>query len=298
MAVAHPDMIHKIITKTWRFSGAAVFFWGATSVSYAAAWVQPKGHGIVIIQHDRWNSSDGFDNGHHQFRFPHNGHSKVNQENVYVEYGLTNRLTLIGNLWLNQIGYRNDYSKTNNFGFGDQEFGVRYKTKPLGFLPSPWVGATQLLIGIPTYSVHVDQPLGTGGVSVELRHAIGRPYQLLGHWSFVDISGGLRFRTGRAAHELRFDVTHGTELWYGFSVMEEFIHIQTLNNGVDINYGNSISSTNYDLTKFRGSLLKRLGPVTLQAGYAVDLAGRNTGAGGGPFFGIWIPFGGSGNWAP
>ncbi|NVN10626.1 hypothetical protein HUK84_05600 [Nguyenibacter vanlangensis] len=265
----------------------------------AAAWTQPAGQGIVIIQEDRWSGTHGFNDSHDLFRFPNNGESYVNQTNVYVEYGLTNKLTLLGNFWLNQVGYDNDFGKTENFGFGDQEFGARYKMRPLGFLNGPWVGSSQLLIGVPTYRVHnVSQPLGVGGVAVELRHAIGRPYLLFGHWSYIDLSGGIRFRTGRGADELRFDAAHGTLLWGGFTLMEEFSQIQTLDNGVAFNVGNPISSTNFDLTKMRFSLLKRLGPVSIQAGYERDLAGRNTGSGGGPFVGIWIPFGGSGHWAP
>lgn len=270
-----------------------------TKSACAAAWTQPKGQGIVIIQEDRWSGVDGFANDHTLYRFPDRGQSYVNQTNVYAEYGLTSKLTLLGNFWLNQVGYHNTYSGSENFGFGDQELGGRYKMRPLGFLGYPWVGSSQILVGFPTYKVHdVQQPLGTGGASIELRHSIGRPYQLLGHWSYIDISGGIRLRTGRAAHELRFDATHGTSLWAGFTLMEEFSHIQTLDNGTTYNYGNSISSTNYDLTKMRFSLLKKLGPVSLQAGYERDLAGRNTGAGGGPFVGLWIPFGGNGRWAP
>ncbi|CAP57472.1 conserved hypothetical protein [Gluconacetobacter diazotrophicus PA1 5] len=277
---------------------AALLLCGAVDAARATAWVQRKGHGIVIVQHDRWDGTSGFANDHQLFRFPYGGNSYVNQTNVYAEYGVTDRLTVIGNFWLNEVGYKNIYSSQSNFGFGDQEVGVRYKVRPLGFLPAPWVGAVQLLVGMPTYNVNAAQRLGPGGESVEIRHAIGRPYRLLGRWSYIDMSGGIRFRTGQAAHELRFDATHGTTLWYGFTVMEEFSHIQSLNNGLVYNSGNPIGSTNYDLTKFRASLLKRLGPVSIQAGYERDLAGRNTGAGGGPFVGLWIPFGGPEHWAP
>ncbi|PYD62920.1 hypothetical protein [Gluconacetobacter entanii] len=271
-----------------------------TGAAHASAWTQAKGHGIFIIQDDRWSANDGFASNHNLFRFPDHGQSYTNQTNVYAEYGLTNKLTLLGNFWLNQVGYHNTYGRQENFGFGDQELGARYKMRPLGFLGKPWVGSSQILIGIPTYRVHdVKEPLGTGGASVEIRHSIGRPYKLFNMWSYVDISGGLKFRTGRGAHELRFDVTHGTNIGAGFTIMEEFSHIQTMDNGEMFNYGNPISSTNFDLTKMRFSLLKKLGPVSLQAGYERDLAGRNTGAGGGPFVGIWIPFGGSsGHLAP
>ncbi|ARW15311.1 hypothetical protein [Komagataeibacter europaeus] len=268
--------------------------------AYASAWTQPKGHGIVIIQDDRWSANDGFASNHNQFRFPNNGQSYVNETNVYVEYGLTRKLTLLGNFWLDQVGYKNDYSRQENFGFADQEVGARYKMRPLGFLGKPWVGSSQILVGFPTYKLHdVAQPLGTGGASVEVRHAIGRPYKLFGMWSYIDMSGGLRMTTGRGSHELRFDATNGTNIGAGFTVMVEFSHIQTMNNAAIYNYGNPISSTNFDLTKMRFSLLKKLGPVSLQAGYERDLAGRNTGDGQGPFVGIWIPFGGSsGHWEP
>lgn len=277
-----------------------------SGAAHAYAWVQPKGSGIVIIQEDRWSGRKGFNSRHDLFRFSNDGNSYVNQTNVYVEYGLTRKLTLTGSFWLNQVGYEQTDSKNERFGFGDQELGARYKMKPLGFLGAPWVGSSQLTVGFPTYKAHGGrQLLGTGGASVEIRHSIGRPYKLFNLWSYIDMSGGLRFRSGRGAHEVRFDATHGTNIGAGFTIMEEFSHFQTMNNGaMNDNAGtsfnsNAITSTNFDLTKMRFSLLKTLGPVSLQAGYQRDLAGRNTGAGGGPFVGIWIPFGGaSGHWKP
>lgn len=128
---------------------ATALLHGGTAHAYA--WVQPKGHGIVIVQEDRWSGHSGFGSRHNLYRFPDNGNSYVNQTNVYVEYGLTRKLTLTGSFWLNQIGYENAYRKNENFGFGDQELGARYKMKPLGFLGAPWVGASQLSVGFPTW---------------------------------------------------------------------------------------------------------------------------------------------------
>ena len=267
--------------------------------AHATAWTQPKGQGIVIIQEDRWSGTSGFDNYSNLYRFNNHGQSSVNQTNVYAEYGLTSNLTLVGSFWLNQIAYHDNNTSQSNFGFGDQQIGARYKMRPLGFLHSPWVGSSQILVGFPTYKIHDQkEPLGTGGASVNIWHSIGRPYKLFGMWSYIDLSGGIDVHTGRAAHNLRFDATHGTNIGAGFTIMEEFTEFHTLNNGETFNYGNSVSSTNFNLTKMRFSVLKNFGPFCLQAGYERDLAGRNTGAGGGPFVGLWIPFGGHASWTP
>ena len=144
------------------------------SKAHATAWTQPKGQGIVIIQEDRWSGTSGFDNYSGLYRFNNHGQSSVNQTNVYAEYGVTSKLTLVGSFWLNQIAYHSNNTSQSNFGFGDQQIGARYKMRPLGFLPSPWVGSSQVLVGFPTYKIHDQkEPLGTGGASVDIWHSIG-----------------------------------------------------------------------------------------------------------------------------
>lgn len=263
----------------------------------AAAWVQPQGKGEVIVQYLQWSSHTTYNRHSSREAYGDHGKSSLKQLNPYVEYGLTPDITLVGNFYLKQARYSNnaDYGSRSTTAFGDQEVGIRYNLPPtFAGLESPWVGAAQWLLVLPTYSRHKDgskPDVGMGGIGNEFRYSIGRPITLLNHTGYIDMGTALRLRTGGPADEWRVDIASGLYLSPKWLMIGELNQITGLRNGHDNGDNPSLDPNNYNQTKLRLSVVRHINEtMRVQLGYERYVAGRNTGAGGAPFVGFWWHF--------
>ncbi|QIB53062.1 hypothetical protein G3M63_02195 [Pseudomonas sp. OIL-1] len=274
----------------------------------ANAWVQEEGKTLTILKFSHTDASDVFDSDGNHTHFSNDGHSRQDQINLYIEHGLTPDLTLVGNFFYQEMRYRDRPTEHEPFdettrGFGDQEFGIRYRLNP-GF-SEDWVGSLQAIVSVPTYNRDADLALGEGGYHFELRYSIGRGFMLGERSGYLDAGIAGRKRTGNPADEIRADATVGVALTPKLMIIGELNHIEGLGN----NSGNDaapteaegdpettsnlvyINSTDYDLTKLSLSGLYSLSDgIQLQAGYMQPVDGRNTGAAGGPFVAAWWRF--------
>jgi len=277
----------------------------------AGAWSQADGDTLAILKYLHSEGHGWFDDGHHRTDFGNDGRSRQDQLNLYVEHGLTGRLSLIGNFYFSQVGFNNDDGtrrrRTSTTGLADQELGLRYA---LGHAEQdPWRSSVQALVSIPGYgrdkTYHPSNPgsdpaLGLGDYGLELRYSRGRGYALGGHGGYVDLSGALRLRGSAASDEARLDASTGLSLNGHWMLLGEFNVIQGLGNGrnnanviSDVGSGSGYvaTGTNYDLTKLQLSgLYSTPAGMQLQLGYQQPLMGRNTGAAGGPFVAAWWRF--------
>ncbi|UAW97418.1 hypothetical protein KEM63_11395 [Halopseudomonas nanhaiensis] len=294
---------------TWIFTAASALSFGFALPASAGAWVQEEGSTLTILKLSHTDDTDVFDDGGKRTDFNDGGRSRQDQINLYVEHGLTPDLTLVGNFYFKEVRYRSDdlpddFDDTTR-GFGDQEFGVRYRLNP-GF-GEEWVGAVQALVSVPTYSRDADVALGEGGYHFELRYSVGRGFMLGERSGYIDAGIAGRKRTGNPADEIRADLTTGLALTRNLMLIGELNHIEGLGNesgntaprpmeGVEPGSDTAenlvyINSTDYDLTKLSLSGLYTLpNDMQLQAGYMQPVDGRNTGAAGGPFVAAWWRF--------
>ena len=254
----------------------------------AGAWAQPEGRGLSILTYYFYGTDTQFGDGWHLEPFGYEGRFIKNELNLYVEYGLFKRLTLIGNFFLDALTFENRFGRQNNFGPADQEVGLRYQL----FERIPQ--SLQLTVKIPgPYYVNVQPALGNGQTDVELAYYIGSSYKVFERWGFVDAGAGFRLRTGAPADELRWYVTAGLHLtdWLEIYYLEAS-GIHGLGNDQPQYVGNNILlTTDFDLIKIGGSLLVH--PArhwTIQAGPYFSVAGRATGGGGGFKVAIWREF--------
>lgn len=227
---------------------------------------------------DSWNVED----------FSDNGSFSKNQLNLYLEYGITDRLTFIGNFFLDYLRFENDFVDNTNFGLADQEVGLRYRLREL---PPQ---SLQLTVKIPgPYNINNQPALGNGQTDVELAYYIGSAYQVLGRWGFVDAGFGYRLRTGPPADELRWYLTAGINITDRLQLYYiEASGIHGLGNDTPQFVGeNILLTTDFDLIKVGCSLLYRLSDNwIIQAGPFWQPAGRATGAGGGFKAAVWFEF--------
>jgi protein XagA len=256
--------------------------------AWAGAWVQDDCTTLAILKYSHADGSARFDDERDRGDFGDHGRSRQDQLNLYLEYGLSARVSLIGNFYFSDFGYRNDYGSASTSGFGDQEIGLRWRLDPGA---GDWHGALQALVSIPAYD-RDDQPaLGLGDYAGELRYSLGRGYRMGAQDGYLDMGLALRLRGADAADEVRFDISSGVALaprWLGIA---ELNLIKGLGNGRGSNPVNFIESTNYDLAKLQlSALYSTAGRSQFQFGYQQPVAGRNTGAAGGPFVAAWWRF--------
>ncbi|MEA9588855.1 hypothetical protein VC279_03580 [Xanthomonas sp. WHRI 10064A] len=284
----------------------------------AGAWTQPQGDTLVIVKALHSDGRGWFDDSHRRTtfgdgqQFDGNGRSRQDQLNVYVEHGVTDTLSVIGNFYFTDVGFSNyggsGRTRTSTTGFADQEIGLRYA------LPSApddvWRSSVQALVSIPAYgrskTFHPNNPdansdpaLGLGDYGLELRYSRGRGYTLGGRNGYVDLGGAVRLRGSAASDEVRVDASTGLSLTPSWLLLGELNVIQGLGNGrsnFDVpgsagGVGFVATGTNYDLTKLQLSTLYTApGGSQWQLGYQQPVMGRNTGAAGGPFVAAWWRF--------
>lgn len=281
-------------------AGITLALASASSTAWAGAWVQEQGQSLWIAKVLHSESDAYFDDSHDRRDFPDRGRSRQDQLNLYVEYGLTENLTFVGNFFGSRFKYTNDRSRTEAgvddtaTGLNDQEIGLRYRLDPGS--EGPWVGAVQGLVVVPGYDrparTSSEPALGLGGGGVELRYSVGRGYALGTRSGYVDMGAAVRLRGGGAADELRADISTGVGLSQRWMLIGELNQIQSLGNGQDDGANadtvGRFVANNYSLTKLQLSAIANLSQSTqLQVGWQQPVLGRNTGTGGGPFLGFW-----------
>ncbi len=256
--------------------------------SQAGAWTQPKGEGLAVLAYYFYTTDEQFGDGWKREDFGFDGRFTKNEWNLYVEYGLTDGVTLIGNFFLDGLAFENEFGRDTNFGLADQEIGLRYR------LSEKIPQALQLMVKIPgPYDVNDSPALGNGQTDVELDYFIGHPFPFGSRWGFVDVGVGYRLRTAEPADELRWYFTGGIELtdWLDVYFLEAS-GIHGLGNDTPQSVGDNILlTTDFDLIKVGASALVE--PITdwiIQAGPYWQIAGRATGAGGGFKVAVWREF--------
>lgn len=285
-----PTTRHSLLAApiTLTLACAAIALLSAPLPLRAGAWTKPKGKGLAAFTYSFYYTNQQFTNGWHLQNFSNGGSFTKNEWNLYLEYGLTDHLTLIGNFFMDALRYQNHFVENTNFGLADQELGLRYSLSKK--LPQ----ALQLTVKIPgPYNINHQPSLGNAQTDVELAYYLGTPYKIANRWGFVDAGAGFRLRTGAPADEIRLyltaglDITHWLQLYY-----LEASGIFGLGNDSPQYVGeNILLTTDFSLIKVGASVVCKITDNwRLQAGPYLQPAGRATGAGGGFKAGILFDF--------
>lgn len=260
---------------------------GLSGSGLAGAWAQEPGRGLAILQYYFYTTDTGFTDGWHSRRFGNGGRFTKNELNLYLEYGLIDRLTLIGNFFLDSVVNESDTTREANFGPADQEVGLRYQF--VDRVPQ----SLQLTVKIPgPYYIDDVPALGNGQTDVELAYYIGTSFKVFDLYGFIDAGVGYRLRTGPPADEFRWYFNAGFPLHPKVDLIFESQGIHGLGNEQPQIVGeNILLTTDFSLIKVGASLVFR--PIedwAIQAGPYFHVAGRATGAGGGFKVAIWRKF--------
>jgi hypothetical protein len=245
---------------------------------YAGAWTQEKGHIYSRLAFNYYYADEHFLNGGSKKNFKWDGDFKDRNVSLYVEYGLTDRLTALTSLYFKEIKKEDDYVKQTTNGFGDIDLALKYNV----FKGSKGVFSLQGLIKIPeAYDENDDLPLGNGQYDYELRGLMG--FSL---WpvlpGYMNFELGYRWRSEAPADELRYLVEFGSDFGkylYGRVKLDGILGMDNGEEKKDAN-GNPTLSYNYDLGKLDITFgIKIKNNYFIEFEYTPEIYGKNTSAG-------------------
>ena len=195
-----------------RAAGAAVALalaLGAPAAALAGAWTEPQGTGLLIETLFGWEGQGS----------PWGGNPAVKQDRVeaqtYVEYGVTDRLTIFGQTALER--YALSHPTQNLYtGLDYSELGLRAKLWSTG----EWVFSGEATLFVPgaTNGAEPAQAGDTAGAG-ETRLLAGYNFTVGATPAFFDGQAAWRLRTGGPPDEWHGDLTLGLKPAPGVLVM-------------------------------------------------------------------------------
>ena len=236
----------------------------STHAAQAGAWSPPKGQGEVIVKYENIRAEEFYAADGDRVDLP--GGRRDIEASVFVEYGLTDRLTLQAKgEWQDGRDAFLDYQ-----GLGPIEMGVRWQAyRDDRNVAAVYVGYAEGGAGRNAGYA----PPGAGDSDWEVRLLAGRSFER----AFVDLQAARRWRDG-LPDEVRADATAGVHINRDWMVM-----VQAFGGAADDDGGARWLS-------LEGSVVRQFGDWRLQAGWRHAAAGREIPAGRGPVIGIWRRF--------
>jgi protein XagA len=248
------------------------------SAAWAGAWTLPEGTGQWLATVDASTAANSFNGNAAPTSTPR--YNKVEAQ-LFIEYGLTDRLTAIVDPGLQHIDIAAPVSAART-GLGYTEFGGRYAF----WQDQTWVLSGQATLRIPgTTNTPNPAAIGYTDVEADVRVLLGHAFTIGATPVFFDLQAAERIRTEGAPSEFRFDATLGVQ------VMPRWLVLVQSFNVVSEGAGSPIYGPSYDYEKLQLSAVYALTPAwSVQAGGFTAYAGRNALQENGLIFGVWRTF--------
>lgn len=237
--------------------------------AHAGAWLQPEGHGLLITQGRYYASDSFFDvNGQKQ---PQQRYTKYELQ-PYVEYGLTNWLTIGGTAFAQRVSQ----SGEKNYGLADPEFFARTML---------WQGERQVislqpLIKFASYFRDSGTPRGgSSSTDAEISLLFGRNLTILSDRDYLDSSMGYRLRGNGRSPELRNNTTLGVHVTDDIQIIPAIrsVVVTTPDESSAFSQNGDLDSTY--VTAEIGGLVKLDGTQSVQAAFSKTVYGIQSGDG-------------------
>lgn len=180
----------------------------APAVAQAGAWTQPAGQGQAALSFYGWTGTSAPSGSYS----PPRGNEVETQ--LYVEYGLADRVMAIGSLALERYAIQSPVDNTY-VGPDYSQFGLQYQFGKF----NDWVFSGSASVFVPG-ARHASQPAQAGntGGAGEARLLAGRSFALGTGYAFVDIEVAYRDRTAGPPDEWHGDFSIGykpNDRWTG-----------------------------------------------------------------------------------
>lgn len=244
----------------------------------AGAWTQPAGQSYNRLAVNYFYAERNFTDNGDRMSFANDGEFYDLNLSYYLEYGLSDELTLISSVYYKQIEYEDNSIETRSYGLGDLDLGLKYQ---LLKLPG---GALSLqgLVKIPElYDENDRLPLGNGQYDSELRLLFGQSLSRL-FPGYCNVEIGYRWRNEAPSDEFRYLAEVGTNLGHSFYGRIKLDGLLSIGNGETLMdaAGNPTITTEFDLLKLDVTIGYQLTPKWgIEAAYTPALTGEFTAAG-------------------
>lgn len=234
----------------------------------AGAWPVPTGETLAILKYEGSRADEAFDADGARRAMP----ARVDETvGLYVEHGLTRRLTFQGKLgWT-----RGEDAFAAYDGRGPVELGLRYAAVQTDRAAvSLYAGA--VLAGEGRNAGYAAP--GAGEMDLEARLLMGRSFAVAGRPAFAEGQLARLARSG-LPDETRLDLTLGLEPTPDWLLLAQIYAGRAAGDHDQPRW-----------LKLEWSAVRRLGDWRLQAGWRQSLAGRSGPAEAGPVVGVWRAF--------
>ena len=263
-----------------------IFLWSSSQAT-AGAWGQKKGKFFLSLQTYYYESSKYYnESGNLKHR---GGTFRKWEINPYLEWGITNKDTLILNLFYDWLSDDVSGHTRKTQGWADTEVGWQRRL----FTGKNQVFSIQGLLICPMgYSIRDDPRLGYGRWGGEIGALYGRSVKFLKHYGFLDLGFGYRWYSGYPSSQIRPRLTLGYDVTKRLQVMGEGKLEYGLKDGSERNLGRSlVAQPNYRLLKLSLGMTYRITDTCsiLMAVYH-HAWGEETGGGGGAYGSLWFHF--------
>ena len=264
--------------------------------AYAGAWTLEKGKRQHIITYRTYATVAYFSgDGERRDKL---GRFTKHEVNVYSEYGVNDNLTAGLSLFVSRSS---DISRANAYYALEESTPMTHSIELSGlrrselFLRSQlyrddtYVFSLQPVVSLPGYYTHrsegsaIADAFEWGGDALA-----GRNFSFLGRSHFADLSAGYRIRGDGLGDQYRLHGGVGLSLDDDWTLLPE-LDMTVAASGIHLATTTITGQNDYDLTKAQLSAVYKVNDaIRLQGGAYAHIAGRNTGAGGGALFSVWI----------
>ncbi len=254
------------------------------NLTYSGAWTRKVGKILIVPYYYFYQAENYYDVNWKIKKIGNDGYFDSNGFGLYLEYGITDRLNLVGNnsfilnRWIDNFNYR------NNSGFGDIEIGLKFKV-----FESRVVLSFQVTGIIPLYSVNREPMLGFGRYAGEVRFLFSGGINLFGLSSYFNFEAGFRKFQRGVASQIRFQILYGVNFSSKFQGLVQLDGVNSVGEGSFATRFNPSIETDYVEGKLSVSTAYRFTyKAWVQIGFFYDVYGRRIGVGRGFFIASWI----------
>lgn len=264
-----------------RFAGMVLVLvglvFGLGAEAWAGAWSQARGSYYAKLSGIFYRSDEVFnDMGDRAAMGMDDENFAGDQSFLYLEYGLLEHLTLVGQASTGWLTAENRYLRQKTRGVGDVDLGVKYQ-----LVDRPLVLAPQVKVKVPTgYHAEYDPALGTGEADLEFRLLAARS---LYPWPFyLGVEVGYRVRGGLFSNQVPYFFEVGATPHERVFVKGYVEGAETLTNGpktlglvglAQVSEGNFVKAG-------LNAAFKITGPLWADLLWERVMTGENVGAGG------------------
>ena len=244
---------------------------------WAGAWSQAPGSYYAKVSGLFYRSEDVFNDMGKRAPMGMDGEAfRAAQSFLYLEYGLRERLTLVGTTNAGRLVGEDQFIESTTWGIGDVELGLKYQLTQKPLIVSP-----QLVFKIPTgYNADFAPAMGTGKFDAEARLLLSRSLYPLPVYFSAEM--GYRLRGGAYSDQVPNLIEAGVTPHRRFFAKAFLSGTNTRSKiaSEDVGVVGLAQVSEGDFVKFGGQLaIGVTGPLWVDILYESVVDGENIGAG-------------------